>query len=163
MTKMKAYRVIQSPFWFYLSPFQEKIMVRELFISHETLSGCEWFLDAGLLSLQTRVFLTLESSPGLLSWMQGRWDSCDIASSHTHPQRFWSALGWCEHSLLLEHWASPLSPGPQLLLLLVVDMSQKKTTRRLETMWKGEQEGLGPHTVIPHTLQVQNVTPVCTT
>lgn len=52
MTKMEAYKVIQSPFWFYLSPFQEKIMVRERFISLETLSGCEWVLDARLLSLQ---------------------------------------------------------------------------------------------------------------
>lgn len=73
------------------------------------------------------VFLTLESRSGLLSWMQ-KMGQLWHASSHTHQLCFWSALGWCEHSLLLEHWASPLSPGPQLLLLLVVDMSQKKAT-----------------------------------
>lgn len=52
MTKMEARKVIQSSFLFGPSTFQEKIRVRERFISLETSSECEWFLDACLLSLQ---------------------------------------------------------------------------------------------------------------
>lgn len=41
MTKMEADKVIQSSFLFGPSTFQEKIRVRERFISLETLSECE--------------------------------------------------------------------------------------------------------------------------
>ena len=51
----------------------------------------------------------LTNSPGLPSKVQGRRGSPDILLwAPTNQVCFWSALGWCERSLLLAHWASPL-------------------------------------------------------
>lgn len=64
------------------STLQEKIMVRELFISLVTLSKCKWF--SCVLLMSPYVFLILESSPGRLSWVQGRCDIRDIPPPCAH-------------------------------------------------------------------------------
>ena len=45
----------------------------------------------------------------------------------------------------------------------ITEESNALTGTQLESTWKGEWKGLGPHEVRPYALMVQNFTPVCTT
>lgn len=89
------------------------------------------------------VFLTLESSPGLLSWMQGRWDSCDMPP--LTPTRCASEVplggvsAHCSWNTGPHH--CPQVPNCSCYSWLICP---RRTTRCLETMWKREQEDLDP-------------------